>query len=149
MFVLLFLFTNKFSSHVMEEVPQNSQYLEPPHPVHLVPYPQLQRTIGKKRMDNFEAASSGLPNMAIYPASEVLHEGAAPPSLATRFTVEPDPILPSITPSPPKPLSPRVHHQHRSNQLAHWRPHPNFSPSISSTFQPFPAQHCYLPNYLQ
>ena len=47
--------------------------------------------------------------------------------------------------------SPRAphHHQHWSNQLAHWRPRPNFSPSISSIFQPFPTQHCYLPNYLQ
>ena len=53
------------------------------------------------------AVSSGLPNVAIYPASEVLSEGAAPPSLATGLTVEPDPSLPSIKPSPLKPRSHR------------------------------------------
>ena len=63
--------------------------------------------------------------------------------------MEPDPSLPSITPSPPKPCLPRAHHQHRSNQIAQLRLRPNFSPSISSVSQPFPVQHCYLPNYLQ
>ena len=71
-----------------------------------MPSPQLQGTIGKKK--GGQAASSGLPNMAIYPASEVLFEEAAPPSLATGFTVEPDPSLSPITPSPPKPRSPRA-----------------------------------------
>ena len=85
----------------MEEVPQNPQCLEHPDPVHLVPSPQIQRT--------GQAASSGLPNMAIYPASE---EGATPPSLATGFSVEPDHSLPSIIPSPPKPHSPRAPHHH-------------------------------------
>ena len=55
----------------MEEVPQNPQYLEPPDPVHLVPSPQLHRTIVKK--NGRQAASSALPNVAIYRASEVLY----------------------------------------------------------------------------
>ena len=75
----------------MEEVPKNPQYLEPLVSVHLVPSPQLQVTIGRKK--GGQAASSGLPNVAIYPASEVLYEGTAPLSLATGFAVEPDPSL--------------------------------------------------------
>ena len=48
--------------------------------------------------------------MAIYPASVVLHERAAPPSLAQyrAFTVKPDSSLPLTTPSPPKPRSSRA-----------------------------------------
>ena len=56
--------TNRLSSLVMEEVSQNPQYLEPPDTVHLVTSSQLQRTIMKKKSG--QAASLGLPNMAIY-----------------------------------------------------------------------------------
>ena len=56
--------TNRFSSLAMEEVSQNPQYLEPLDPVHLVPSPQLQGTIGKKKGAG-QAASSGLPNAPI------------------------------------------------------------------------------------
>ena len=110
----------------------------------MVPSPQLQRTIVKKK-----GGQAGLLNMAIYPASEVLNEGVAFPSSATGFTVEPDPSLPSITPSPPKPHSPRAHyhHQHQSNQLASSLEIMSFTfiPLSLPFFQPFPAPHCYLP----
>ena len=45
----------------MEEVPQDHQFLEPLDPVDLVPSPQLQRTIVKKK--GGQAVSSGLPNI--------------------------------------------------------------------------------------
>ena len=81
--------------------------------------------------------------MAIYPASEVLYERTSPPSLATGFTVEPDPSLPSITPSPPNLV-------HQDSSITSTDPIITFLHLFCQfLMQPFPVQHCYLPNYLQ